>query len=69
MTIYIYQQLNWKFKISKKYNEQNKLMNKTEPEVWKRGTNWQMSEERKEGDRKILTTDFICILGILQISC
>ena len=32
-------------------NKQNKLMNKTEPETWKQGTDWQWPEGRRKKDK------------------
>ena len=32
-------------------NQQNKQMSKIEPQAWKQGTDWQVSEERREMDK------------------
>ena len=31
-------------------NEQNKLMNKLEPQIWKHGTDWKWPDRKGEGD-------------------
>ena len=35
--------------VHKESNEQNKLMSRTEPETWKRATDWWLPEEMGEG--------------------